>query len=45
LSTSTVSVFACKSLNQQNLRWNAEQHRSEWEHLICTVHDVPSDLS
>jgi len=39
-STSTVSFFAYKSLNQQNLRGNAEQHQWEWEHLIwtwCTV--------
>ena len=39
-STSTVPFFAWKSLNQQNLRGNAEQHQREWEHLIwtwCTV--------
>jgi len=39
-SISTVSFFACKSLNEQNLRGNAEQHQWEWEHLIwtrCTV--------
>ena len=32
-STSTVSFFACKSLNQQNLQGNAEQHQWEREHI------------
>jgi len=39
-SISTVSFFACKSLNEQNFRGKAEQHQWEWEHLIwtwCTV--------
>ena len=39
-SPATVSSFASKSLNQQNIQRNAEQHQWEWEQLIwtwCTV--------
>jgi len=39
-STSIVSFFACKSLNQQNLQGKAEQHQWEWEQLIWTWYTV-----
>jgi len=43
-STSTVSFFACKSLDQQNLRGNAEQHQWKWEQLIWTWYTVGFEL-